>query len=125
MLSTKEIVTAYYELLTAGERDAWCDLFAPDQVMDEQLVGHVEGQDTLRDMMKGFPDNIYASFEKRPRHVVVDGGTAAVVSHIHAVTHKGATVDADVADYFETKNGQITYFANFHDTVPFAVLSDK
>jgi len=124
MLSTAEIVNQYYELANAGKWDAWCDLFAPNQVMDEQLAGHVETQDTLRDMMRGFPD-MYASFENRPRHIVVDGDTAAVVSHIHAVTPKGATIDANVANYFETKNGQITYMANFHDTVPFAVLNDK
>jgi len=124
MLSTAEIVNQYYELANAGQWDAWCDLFAPNQVMDEQLAGHVETQDTLRDMMKGFPD-MYSAFENRPRHIVVDGDTAAVVSHIHAVTHKGATIDANVANYFETKNGQITYMANFHDTVPFAVLNDK
>lgn len=122
MLSTTEIVTRYYELANAGQWDAWCDLFAADQVMDEQLAGHIEGQDTLRDMMRGFPD-MYASFNNRPRHVIVDGDTAAVVSHIHAVTHDGSTIDANVANYFEVTGGRITYMANFHDTVPFSVLA--
>jgi len=122
MPSTSEIVHRYYELANSGQWDPWCDLFAPDQVMDEQLAGHIEGQDTLRDMMRGFPD-MYASFNNRPRHVVVDGDTAAVVSHIHAVTHDGSTIDANVANYFEVSAGRITYLANFHDTVPFSVLA--
>jgi ketosteroid isomerase-like protein len=124
MLSTTEIVTRYYELANSGKWDAWCDLFAPDQVMDEQLAGHIEGRDTLRDMMRGFPD-MYASFTNTPRHVVVDGVTAAVVSHIHAVTPDGSTIDANVSNYFEVTGGLITYMANFHDTVPFSPVLAK
>lgn len=124
MPSTSEIVHRYYELANSGQWDPWCDLFAVDQVMDEQLAGHVEGRETLRDMMKGFPE-MYASFENSPKHFIVDGDTAAVVSHISAVTHDGSTIEANVCNYFETKDGLITYMANFHDTVPFAVLSSK
>jgi len=123
-MNTTEIVTRYYELANRGDWDAWCDLFASDQVMDEQLAGHIEGRDTLRDMMKGFPD-MYSSFANVPRHVVVDGGTAAVVSHITAVTPDGATINADVSNYFEVNGGLITYMANFHDTVPFAPVLAK
>jgi ketosteroid isomerase-like protein len=123
-MNTAEIVKRYYELANRGDWDAWCDLFATNQVMDEQLAGHVEGRETLRDMMKGFPD-MYASFANVPRHVVVDNGTAAVVSHISAVTPSGAAIDADVCNYFEVSDGQITYMANFHDTVPFAPVLAK
>lgn len=118
-MNTTEVVTRYYELANQGAWDDWCDLFAPNQVMDEQLAGHIEGRDTLRDMMSGFP-NMYASFSNKPRHVVIDGNTAAVVSHISAVTPGGSTVEADVCNYFELTDGLITYMANFHDTVPFA-----
>lgn len=120
---TNEVVTKYYALANAGEWDAFCDLFAPDQVMDEQLAGHVEGRETLRQMMKGFPD-MYATFQNQPRHVVVDGEQAAVVSHISATTPAGDRIEADVVNYFRVLDGQIAYMANFHDTVPFrAVLS--
>ena len=80
-MDTREVVDTYYRLANAGEWDAWCDLFAADQTMDEQLAGHVEGRETLREMMKGFPE-MYASFANVPRHVVVDGEQAAVVSDI-------------------------------------------
>ncbi|MGC9670568.1 nuclear transport factor 2 family protein [Planosporangium sp. 12N6] len=122
-MDTRDVVDRYYALANAGDWDAWCDLFDPDQVMDEQLAGHVAGRETLREMMKGFPD-MYASFANRPRHVVVDGEQAAVVSHISATTPTGGRIEADVANYFRVSGGRITYLANFHDTVPFrAVLS--
>ncbi|MEU8261564.1 nuclear transport factor 2 family protein [Micromonospora sp. NPDC048999] len=123
-MNTREVVNRYYELANAGDWDAWCDLFAAGQVMDEQLAGHVEGRETLRNMMKGFP-GMYARFQNVPRHIVVDGDQAAVVSHISATTPAGGTVEADVVNYYRVVDGLITYMANFHDTVPFrAVLSN-
>ena len=82
-MNTEEIVKKYYELANKGDWDAWSDLFAMDTVMDEQLAGHIEGRETLRDMMKGFPE-MYASFQNVPQHYVIgtDGETAAVVTHI-------------------------------------------
>jgi ketosteroid isomerase-like protein len=71
--------------------------------------------------MKGFP-SLYAQFHNVPRHIVVDGEQAAVVSHISATTHAGESIEADVANYFQIVDGQITYMANFHDTAPFAPL---
>lgn len=123
-MDTKQVVDRYYELANAGEWDAWCDLFAVDTHMDEQLAGHVEGRETLREMMKGFPQ-MYAHFENRPRHIVVSGGQAAVVSHISGRTHKGASVEADVCNYFEVTGGLITYMSNFHDTVPFGAVQSE
>lgn len=118
-MTTAEVVGRYYELANRGEWDAWCDLFAADQTMDEQLAGHVEGRETLRQMMKGFP-SMYASFSNEPRFVVVEGEQAAVVSHISALTHSGTPVEAEVCNYFRIVDDQITYMTNIHDTVPFA-----
>ncbi|HEX4721351.1 MAG TPA: nuclear transport factor 2 family protein [Pseudonocardiaceae bacterium] len=123
-MNVTEIVTRYYELANQGDWDAWCDLFAPDQVMDEQLAGHVEGRETLRDMMRGFPD-MYSMFANVPRHVVVDGDKAAVVSRLTAVTPAGVTIQANVCNYYEITDGQISYMANFHDTAPFASVLAK
>ncbi|MFF4182710.1 nuclear transport factor 2 family protein [Streptomyces sp. NPDC001691] len=120
--NTREIVDTYYRLANSGEWDAWCDLFAVDQTMDEQLAGHVEGRETLREMMKGFPE-MYASFSNTPVHIVVDGEQAAVVSHISAVTTSGASVEAEVCNYFRVSSGLIQYMSNFHDSVPFAAVT--
>jgi ketosteroid isomerase-like protein len=118
-MDTRKVVTRYYELANRGEWDAWTDLFAADQVMDEQLAGHVEGRETLRGMMAGFP-SMYATFRNEPRHIVIEGEQAAVVSHISAKTPAGDPVEADVVNYFRITGGEITYMANFHDTAPFA-----
>jgi len=120
-MKTQDVVKRYYELANAGEWDAWCDLFAPDQSMDEQLAGRIEGRETLREMMKGFPTT-YAAFANTPVHIVVDGGQAAVVSHISARTVSGATIEADVCNYFRISGGEITYMTNVHDSVPFAPI---
>jgi ketosteroid isomerase-like protein len=118
---TRDVVNRYYELANTGNWDAWCDLFAEHQVMDEQLAGHVEGRETLRQMMATFPQT-YASCANVPIHVVVDGDHAAVVSRITAVTSSGGRVEADVCNYFQMREGRIHYFANFHDSAPFAAV---
>jgi ketosteroid isomerase-like protein len=120
-MEPRDVVTRYYELANAGDWDAWCDLFATDQVMDEQLAGRVEGREPLREMMRGFP-NAYQRFANVPNHVVVDGDRAAVTSHISAVTARGASIEADVCNYFEVRDGLIAYMKNFHDTKPFDPL---
>jgi len=117
-VDTKAVVMRYYELANAGRWDAWCDLFAVDQVMDEQLAGHVEGRETLRTMMAGFP-GMYTSFRNQLKELIVDDDRAAVVSHISAVTPGGAPIEADVMNFFRVVDGVITYMANFHDTQPF------
>lgn len=124
VLDTRAVVARYYELANAGQWDAWCDLFAPDFTMDEQLAGHIEGLETLRGMMKGFPDT-YRSFANTPRRVVVEDDHAAVVSHISGVTKGGDRIEADVCNYFRVAQEHITYLANFHDSVPFAPVLNK
>lgn len=123
-MNTADVVRRYYELANEGDWDAWCDLFAADQRMDEQLAGHVEGRETLREMMKGFPA-MYARFSNSPVHVVIEGEKAAVVSHISARTPSGGQVEADVCNYFEITDGLIRYMTNVHDTVPFAVVTGQ
>jgi ketosteroid isomerase-like protein len=120
-MDTATIVTRYYELANAGKWDDWCDLFAADQVMDEQLAGHVEGRETLRAMMAGFPA-MYASFRNSPREIMIDGEKAGVVSHISAVVPGGGRIEAGVMNYFRVVGGQIVYMANFHDTQPFRAV---
>lgn len=120
-MNATDVVVRYYQLANAGDWKSWCDLFADDMVMDEQLAGHVEGKATLATMMAGFPE-MYASFQNVPRNVIVNGAEAATVSHITATTPDGKQIDADVMNYFRIEGGLICYMANFHDTVPFQVL---
>ena len=87
-MTSAQIVDRYYETANAGEWDAWCDLFTDDMVMDEQLAGHIEGLATLRPMMAGM-GRAYSRFQNVPRHVIVLGDEAAVVSHISAANAAG------------------------------------
>jgi ketosteroid isomerase-like protein len=114
-MDTRDVVKRYYELANQGDWDSWTDLFAENQVMDEQMAGHIEGREVLRQIVKGFP----TSFQNVPRHIVVEDEQAAVVSHISTTTARGKAVEVDVANYFRIIDGQITYMANFHDTAPF------
>ncbi|MEV7615959.1 nuclear transport factor 2 family protein [Streptomyces sp. NPDC089799] len=131
-MDARQILTKYYEYANAGDWDRWCDLFADDQVMDEQLAGHIEGLDTLRSMMKGM-GTLYRVFQNTPVHFIVDRPAAgaeqpgsvqaAAVSHLSAVSASGETIEAEVMNYFRIVDGKIAYMANHHDTVPFQVLS--
>ncbi|MFI7358117.1 nuclear transport factor 2 family protein [Streptomyces avidinii] len=119
--SHTEILRKYYEYANAGDWDRWCDLFADDQVMDEQLAGHIEGLDVLRSMMKGM-GTMYRVFRNEPLHFVVDAEKAAAVSHLTAVSASGEPIEAEVMNFFRIVDGKIAYMANYHDTVPFQVL---
>lgn len=122
-MNTREVVDKYYELANAGAWEPWCDLFSSDTVIDEQLAGHIEGKETLRQMMGGFPA-MYRSFMNKPVHVIVAGDEAAVVSRISAVTGNGTPIEAGVCNYFRIADDRIVYMANYHDTAPFvSVLS--
>lgn len=120
-MTNRELIDKYYEFANAGKWDAWCDLFAENQEMDEQLAGHVSGLAVLRKMMAGM-GQAYAKFQNVPRRVVVDGDQGAVLSHISACAAKypDEPIEADVMNYFRFENGKIVYMQNVHDTKPFA-----
>lgn len=117
-MNNREIVETYYQLANANDWMAWCDLFAEDTVMDEQLAGHIEGLPTLRQMMSGMKA-AFPKFQNVPRHILIDGDKGAVVSHLSIRNAAGQDIECDVMNYFEFKNGKISYMANFHDTKPF------
>jgi ketosteroid isomerase-like protein len=117
-MSVREVITRYYATVNAGDWDGWLELFDEYLVMDEQLGGHVEGLETLRGLVGGMK-RIYASFQNHPRHIVIEGNQACVVSHISAVSAGGEPIEAEVSNYFVIQEGRITYLANFHDSRPF------
>jgi steroid delta-isomerase-like uncharacterized protein len=117
-MNVRELIERYYRHANEGDWASWCDLFAEDAVVDEQMAGRITGAETLRSMMAGFPA-MYPSFANEARRVLIDGDQAAVVSHITAKTASGQVVESDVMNYFEVRGGRIAYMANYHDTVPF------
>ncbi|MCZ8100275.1 MAG: nuclear transport factor 2 family protein [Microcystis wesenbergii TW10] len=117
-MNNKEIIDKYYAAANAGDWQTWLTLFDDNVVVDEQLAGHVEGIAVLQGAIGGI-ERGYSKFINTPQHIVIDGDTACVVSHISAANASGVPIEANVANYFEIKNGKITYMANFHDTRPF------
>lgn len=125
MMDTKTIITKYYEFANANDWDSWCNLFAENMKMDEQLAGHIEGRTALRNLMKGMPET-YAKFHNAPEKIIVSGEEAAVVSHISAVAKSnGASIQAEVMNYFRTNDSKIQYMSNYHDSRPFAPVLHK
>lgn len=120
----RQTIEAYYRHANAGEWGPWCDLFAEDTVMDEQLAGHIEGAATLRAMMANGLGG-YAVFRNEPQRVVVEGLEAAVLSRVSGQTHLGAQISCPVMNYFRFNDaGEIVYLTNTHDTAPFQPLFD-
>jgi ketosteroid isomerase-like protein len=119
-LTPKQIIERYYEYANAGNWTAWCDLFADDMVMDEQLAGRIVGLATLRPMMAGM-GNAYVVFQNVPVAIVVEGDQGAVVSHIsaRAAKYPDEPIEADVMNYFRFEDGKIVYMRNVHDSKPF------
>ena len=120
-MNNREIMEKYYEYANAGRWMDWCDLFAENQEMDEQLGGHISGLATLREMMKGM-GQAYGKFQNVPKYILVDGDQGAVLSHIsaRAAKYPGEPIEADVMNYFRFANGKIAYMENCHDSKPFA-----
>ena len=104
-MTTNQVIDRYYETANAGDWDAWCDLFTDDMVMDEQLAGHIESLATLRPMMGGM-GRAYSKFQNVPKHIVVNGDEAAVVSHISAANAAGVPIEAEVMNYFQDARRQ-------------------
>ncbi|WP_437329011.1 type 1 glutamine amidotransferase domain-containing protein [Sorangium sp. So ce381] len=124
MTDIKDTLLRYYAYANAGDWAAWCDLFAENAVVDEQLAGHIEGLPALRRLMKNGLVG-YAAFQNVPERVLVSGAEGAVLSRITGRTHTGAVISAPVMNYFVfDAAGKIAYMTNVHDTVPFAPLSD-
>ena len=114
----RDVLIAYYRSANAGDWQTWLTLFQEDVVIDEQLAGHVEGLDILRGAIGGMEKG-YSRFQNVPKHMVCQGNSAAVVSHISAANAAGEPIEAEVTNYFQFRDGKISYMANFHDTRPF------
>lgn len=116
--SPKQIIDQYYAAVNSGDWDTWLTLFADDLVMDEQLMGHVDGIAPLRavvgDLKTGFK-----KFLMHPQHIVVEGNEGTVVWNFEAETAQGKEINVNGANYFRFDQGKIAYMSNFHDTKPF------
>jgi ketosteroid isomerase-like protein len=123
MVSTRDIINQYFEYVNSGRWDEYLSLFADDIVMDEQILGHVEGISQLRAGIEGLRNN--PDFRNHPREIVVEGDRAMVVWHIVAPQPDGSKLELDGANFYRIRNGKIVYFSNYHDTAPFKAIGNK
>jgi ketosteroid isomerase-like protein len=118
------VVDAYYDTVNKGDWSTWLTLFDDRIVIDEQLAGHVEGVEVLRGAVGGL-ERGYSKFQMHPLHTVINGDEACVIWHCEAANASGVAIDARGANYFQIRDGKITYMANFHDTVPFRPFTEQ
>ena len=120
----REVIGQYYSYVNAGDWDGWLTLIDDNIVVDEQLAGHAEGASSLA----GIGDVIdkgYSKFQMHPQHIVVQGKHAAVVWRTESANASGVPIDAVGANYFQVRNGKITYMRTIHDSVPFKPFTDQ
>ena len=120
----REVIGQYYQYVNAGDWDGWLTLMDENIVVDEQLAGHAEGAATLG----GIGDVInkgYSKFQMHPQHIVVQGEHAAVVWRTESANAAGVPIDAVGANYFQVRDGKITYMRTIHDSVPFKPFTDQ
>ena len=114
------MVENYFEYVNSGRWDDYLDLFADDIIMDEQILGHIEGREALAKGIEGLRGN--TAFRNYPKEFVVEGDKAMVSWNIQSPLPDGTSLDLKGANFYKVKGGKIVYFANFHDTAPFANL---
>lgn len=111
-MDTREIVTKYFEYVNAGKWDDYLTLFDDNIVMDEQLGGHIEGIEAVRQEIEGLRNS--PKFQNHPQEMVIEGDRAMVIWHIETLGPKGEPIEADGVNYYRIKDGKIVYFANYH-----------
>ena len=116
-MDIKEIVTKYFFYVNTRDWDGYLSLFDDNVVMDEQLLGRVEGIDKVAEGIEGLRNS--PKFFNHMREFIADGERAMAVWHIETVGPNGEDIQADGVNYFKVANGKIVYFANFHDSAPF------
>ncbi|MDQ4069354.1 MAG: nuclear transport factor 2 family protein [Actinomycetota bacterium] len=120
----REVIGQYYSYVNAGDWDGWLTLMDENIVVDEQLAGHAEGAATLAGIGEVIKKG-YSKFQMHPLRIVVQGEQAAVVWRTDSANAAGVPIDAIGANYFQVRNGKITYVRTIHDSVPFKPFTDQ
>jgi ketosteroid isomerase-like protein len=128
----EQLIRAVYAARVAGDIDAIMPMMAPDvhfalagDPTASPVAGRLVGIDQLRpqlaQLIKGFKFNRYDITT-----LVVEGSTAAVCAKANITSAAtGATVDMELADFIEVKDGRIASFVQFCDTAMVARLSTR
>lgn len=118
-----EVARACFETMNAGQWEAYLDLFAEHVVMDEQMAGHQEGKDHVRQAV-AMLQRLHAlpRFRNDLTRLVANGEQVVAIWHMQLTTAEGQDIECRGANYYEIKHGKIVYMSNYHDTVPYLPL---
>jgi ketosteroid isomerase-like protein len=128
----EKLIRKLYAARVVGNVDAMVGIMAPDvnfalagDPMASPVVGRLRGADKLRSQLTklvgAFKFNAYDIV-----NVVVDGPKAAVHAKANITsTATGQTVDMELADFLEFKDGNVHSFLQFCDTALAAKLAAK
>lgn len=116
-MTTKEVITRYFECVNTGQWDQYVELFDENIIMEEQLLGHIEGKAAVAKSVEGLKSN--KAFRNFPLEIVVEGDKAVALWNIKSPKPDGSQLNVKGANFYRIKNGKIVYFANFHDTSVF------
>lgn len=113
-MQTEEVITRYFEYVNSGRWEDYVELFADNVVMDEQMLGHLEGKAEVARGIEGLKSN--PGFRNYPREVMVKGSEAMVIWNIKSPNSDGTVFDFKGMNFFKVEKGKIVYFSNYHDT---------
>jgi len=116
-MTTREVIESYFECVNSGRWDDYVELFAENIVMQEQLLGRIEGKADLAKGIEGLRGN--PDFHNYPLEIITEGNIGVALWNIKSPKPNGEMLDLKGANYYTVENNKITYFANFHDTKPF------
>ncbi|MDP3913586.1 MAG: nuclear transport factor 2 family protein [Bacteroidota bacterium] len=116
-MTTKEVIEKYFEFVNSGNWDAYLTLFDQNVIMEEQLLGHIEGIENVAAGIEGLRNN--REFRNFPLEIIVEGDKAVALWNIQSPMANGNKLDLKGANYYRVKDGKIVYFSNFHDTSVF------
>jgi ketosteroid isomerase-like protein len=118
----KELMTKYYKAGSTADWTTLQELLHENVVVDEQLAGHLEGHPAMKALYEGIQKS-YKSFDMCPEHMVAEGNEICVGWQVNALTSNGVPIHATGAHYCRIENGKIVYMTNFHDTIPWKVIT--
>jgi ketosteroid isomerase-like protein len=127
-----QLIRTVYAARVAGDIDAIMSMMAPDvhfalagDPTASPVAGRLVGIDKLRPQLAGLiKDFKFNRYDITT--LVVEGSTAAVRGKANITSAlTGATVDMELADFIEVKDGRIASFVQFCDTAMVARLSAR
>jgi ketosteroid isomerase-like protein len=120
-MTTKEIITKYFDSINNSDWETWVSLFDENIIYDDAVSGKMEGIEAIKQAAKGISMG-FKSFKNFAEETVVEENKAMVVCRIDAIAANGKSLNSTGSNFYRIKDGKIVYVASFHDPAPFNKL---